>query len=287
MELDLELYRREVRVSTAPLVRLSAIDIAPEHAHHTLVFVHGFAGQATQWRYQLGHFAAANRVIAIDFRGHGRSETAVGLYTMDEIQCDLAQALTILEVQPGFVLVGHSFGGAIATEYAVAHAQNVAQLILIATAGEFELSRLLRLAMALPPPLLRLAQRFVTGLTETPLPILQAWYHNTLSQWNGWSLFRSITVPTLVIRGHWDFLFEKPMFDKVPGAIPNAQDLDVGSAKHMVMLRRRDAVNRALARFMAGEIHAQLATPSHRLIRRYIQTESRRLTSKPSLACSL
>ena len=217
------------------------------------VFVHGFAGQATQWRYQLGHFADANRVIAIDLRGHGHSETTVGNYTMAEIQSDLAQTLAILNVQPGFVLVGHSFGGAVATEYAVAHPHDVAQLILIATAGEFELSRMLRLAMSLPPQVLRLAQRFVTGLTETPLPILQAWYRNTLSQWNGWSLFRSVSVPTLVIRGHWDFLFEKPMFDQVPGAIPNAEDLDVGTSKHMVMLERRDAVNRAIERFIEGE----------------------------------
>src|SRR5690606_31949895 len=130
MELDLELYRREVRVSTTPLVRLSAIDIAPDHPQRTIVFVHGFAGQASQWRYQLRHFAAANRVIAIDLRGHGRSETASGLYTMEEIQSDLAQALTILEVPPGFVLVGHSFGGAVATEYAVSHPNHVAQLLL-------------------------------------------------------------------------------------------------------------------------------------------------------------
>ena len=253
MELDLELYRREVRVSSVPLVRLSAIDIAPDHARRTLVFVHGFAGQANQWRYQLGHFAADNRVIAIDLRGHGRSETAVGQYTMAEIQSDLARALAILDVQPGFVLVGHSFGGAVATEYAVAHPNDVAQLVLIATAGEFELSRTLRFALRLPPHLLRLAQRYVAGLTETPLPILQAWYRNTLSQWNGWSIFRSVTVPTLVIRGHWDFLFEKPMFEEVAKAIPNAEDLDVGTSRHMVMLERRDAVNRAIERFIEGE----------------------------------
>ena len=135
LELDLELYRREVRVSTKPLVRLSAIDIAPDHAQRTLIFLHGFGGQATQWRYQLGHFAVANRVIAVDLRGHGRSERATGNYTMEEIQSDLAQLISILKVEPGFVLVGHSFGGAVATEYAVAHPDDVSQLILIATAG--------------------------------------------------------------------------------------------------------------------------------------------------------
>ena len=252
MQLDLELYRREVRVSTNPLVRLSAIDIAPDHAERTLVFVHGYGGQATQWRYQLRHFAAANRVIALDLRGHGRSETAVGSYTMEELQHDLAQSLALLAVERPFVLVGHSFGGAIVTEYAVAHPDEISQLVLIATAGEFELSRTLRMAMALPSQVLRLAQPYVAHLTTTPLPILQAWYRNILTQWRGWSLFPRVTVPTLVIRGHWDFLFAKPMFDEVPKAIPLAEDLDVGTSRHMVMLERRDAVNRAIERFMAG-----------------------------------
>jgi hypothetical protein len=30
VEVDIELYRREVRLSTQPLVRLSVIDIAPD-----------------------------------------------------------------------------------------------------------------------------------------------------------------------------------------------------------------------------------------------------------------
>nr|MBI2903817.1 alpha/beta hydrolase [Chloroflexota bacterium] len=64
MDIDLELYRREVRVSDQPLVRLSAIDISPDLPQWTIVFVHGFGGQASQWRHQLRKFGNANRVIA-------------------------------------------------------------------------------------------------------------------------------------------------------------------------------------------------------------------------------
>ena len=46
MDIDLDLYRHEVRVSTNPLVRLSAIDISPDHPQRTFVFIHGFGGQA-------------------------------------------------------------------------------------------------------------------------------------------------------------------------------------------------------------------------------------------------
>ena len=47
MDIDLDLYRHEVRVSTNPLVRLSAIDISPDHPQRTFVFIHGFGAGRT------------------------------------------------------------------------------------------------------------------------------------------------------------------------------------------------------------------------------------------------
>ena len=71
MQIDLELYRRDVRVSTQPQIHLSVIDIAPDLAKRSIVFVHGFGGKALQWSYQLQAFSDDNRVIAMDLRGHG------------------------------------------------------------------------------------------------------------------------------------------------------------------------------------------------------------------------
>jgi hypothetical protein len=57
MDIDLDLYRHEVRVSTNPLVRLSAIDISPDHPQRTFVFVHGFGGQIVPRNYLLQKFS--------------------------------------------------------------------------------------------------------------------------------------------------------------------------------------------------------------------------------------
>ena len=77
MQLDIELYRHEVPIVTGspprPL-RLSAFDISPEHPARAFVFLHGFGGNARQWRHQLQHFSDTNRVIALDMRGHGFSD---------------------------------------------------------------------------------------------------------------------------------------------------------------------------------------------------------------------
>ena len=41
--------------------------------------------------------------------------------------------------------------------------------------------------------------------------------------------------------------------EKVAGSIVGADEDDIGVSGHMVMLERREAVNRAIARFLGGE----------------------------------
>jgi long-chain acyl-CoA synthetase len=253
MEIDLELYRRELRVTYQPPVRLSAIDIAPAHAQFTLVFLHGFGGQATQWLYQLNEFSFANRAIAIDLRGHGHSDRPRSGYSMSQVQSDLEMVLGGLGVNDPIVLVGHSFGGAIATEFTAAHPKRVSHLVLIATAGEFHLNPLYRLLLRLPYANLKMLAPLTRNWLGAQPQVLKAWYFDNLSKWNGWNLFRGLRTPTLVIRGHQDRVFEKPLFEEVARAIPQAEDADVGASGHMVMLERRQAVNRAIARFLQPE----------------------------------
>jgi long-chain acyl-CoA synthetase len=250
MQIDLELYRQEIRLSTQPVVRLSAIDIAPEGYYHTLVFLHGYGGRARQWQYQLEAFSNNNRVIALDMRGHGLSDKPHGRYSMAVLLSDLENALQALEIHQPITLIGHSFGGAIACEFAAAHPEQVSQLVLIATAGEFRLNPLYRFLLRLPYTLLQLAAPLVRGWLGAPPNVMKAFYQDTLLSWNGWSLFRDLRLPTLVIHGHMDRVFEKPAFEEVTRAIPQAEEVDVGASGHMVMLERREAVNRAIRRFL-------------------------------------
>ncbi len=253
MDIDLDLYRHEIRVSSDPLVRLSAVDISPERSERTFVFIHGFGGQAMQWEYQLIKFALKNRVIALDMRGHGLSDKPSSGYDMPRIQLDLETALDLLKVSTPIVLVGHSFGGAIVTDFALNHPERVEGLVLIATAGEFKLNALFKFGLNLPTWLLRLIEPFTRKWLSGPPHALKLFYHNNLSRWVGWEKFWKLNVPTLVIRGHRDTVFEKPLFEKVAGSIVGADEEDIGVSGHMVMLERREAVNRAIARFLAGE----------------------------------
>jgi long-chain acyl-CoA synthetase len=253
MDIDLGLYRHEVRVSINPLVRLSAIDVSPDRPQRTFVFVHGFGGEAAQWKYQMQKFAVDNRVIALDLRGHGLSDRPAGGYDMAQMLEDLETALVLLKVKGKIVLVGHSFGGAVVTEYALKNPGRVEKLILIATAGEFKLQPILKLGLSLPLWLLRLISPFTRSWLHAPPHTLKNFYDENMAQWRGWDKFSEITVPTLVIRGHRDIVFERPLFEKVTESIPGAEEAAIRVSGHMVMLERREAVNRSLERFLADE----------------------------------
>ncbi|MCZ2126267.1 MAG: alpha/beta fold hydrolase [Anaerolineales bacterium] len=253
MDIDFDLYRYEARVSSEPLVRLSAIDVSPPSPQNTLVFIHGFGGKAEQWQYQMQKFAMDNRVVALDMRGHGLSDKPSSGYDMERIQLDIETALTQLKVSAPFILIGHSYGGAIVTEYAVNRPENVEKLILIATAGEFKLSPLLKFGLSLPAPVLRLIAPFTRKWLHAPLYALRAYYQNNMSKWRGWEKFAQLSMPTLVIRGHRDLVFDRPLFEQVAASIPDAEDVDIGVSGHMVMLERREAVDRAIENFLKGE----------------------------------
>lgn len=253
MKVDLDLYRHEIRASDDPLVRLSVIDISPDRPQRTFIFLHGFGGQAGQWNYQLHGFSLENRVIAQDMRGHGLSDRPNGPYDMGSLVRDLEIVIQRLKVKGKYVLVGHSFGGALATELALRHADQVEALVLIATAGEYKLSWLYRLGLQLPEALLRMLAPLTRSWLSAPPHALKRIYRETMAKWKGWEKFSRLAVPTLVIRGHRDLVFAQPLFEKVAATIPRAEELDIGASGHMVMLERRQAVNRAIERFLAGE----------------------------------
>lgn len=251
MKLDIELYRQQILVSHSPNVHLSVIDIAPEKPDKTLVFVHGFGGQATQWKYQLQHFCWRNRVIAYDLRGHGRSDAPHSEYTMAEMQNDLEAVLEKCGVNSPFVLVGHSFGGAIVTQFALNFPEKLTNLVLVASASEYKIKPPFRTIIERTPlRILNLLRPFTKSWLFGKMHALQAIHNRTLLRWKGTPLFRQIRVPTLIVRGHWDAVFEQAYFQTLGEIIPDSREVNVGYSGHMVMLERREAVNRTLDGFI-------------------------------------
>lgn len=100
-----------------------------------LFFIHGNGANLTQWDAQLRHFAKSRRVVAMDLRGMGRSDVPVnGDYALAAMVEDIHTVANTLNIDQ-FVLVGHSYGGAVVTAYAAAHPERVAGVVYADAAG--------------------------------------------------------------------------------------------------------------------------------------------------------
>ena len=102
-------------------------------AEPAVVLIHGASGNMEDMRLALGErLAASHRVILIDRPGHGWSSRPAGdVYASPTRQAELVdQALSQLGVRRA-ILVGHSWGGALATAYALAFPDRTAGLVLL------------------------------------------------------------------------------------------------------------------------------------------------------------
>jgi pyruvate dehydrogenase E2 component (dihydrolipoamide acetyltransferase) len=98
------------------------------------LLIHGFGGDLKSWLFNQEALADELAVYALDLRGHGGSSKQVGKGTLDEFVDDVRGFLDSLGLQKVH-LVGHSMGGAIAIQFALAHPGRVSSLVLIASAG--------------------------------------------------------------------------------------------------------------------------------------------------------
>jgi pimeloyl-ACP methyl ester carboxylesterase len=101
-----------------------------------VVFVHSLAGNSGHWAAQLEHLRPSRRAVALDLRGHGRSEQPKnGDYSIAGMAGDIEAVVNTLSLDR-FVLVGHSMGGGVALTYAGAHPERVAGLLLVDPIGD-------------------------------------------------------------------------------------------------------------------------------------------------------
>lgn len=100
-----------------------------------IVFVHGFTGNLRNWALTAPVVARSYRTVSLDLRGHGASGRPVRPedYRLPVMAEDVRELLRVLGID-ACVLVGHSMGGMIAQEFALAHQDLLRGLVLVDTA---------------------------------------------------------------------------------------------------------------------------------------------------------
>lgn len=123
----------KVSLPSQPLVPLSAAYLEAGSGH-PLLMLHGFLGSSHCWRSLTEQLQSDFRCISLDLLGFGDSAKPVLRYDVATEVAFVRAFVEALELSPCAV-VGHSFGGWVASAYALAYPEAVSNLILVAPAG--------------------------------------------------------------------------------------------------------------------------------------------------------
>jgi pyruvate dehydrogenase E2 component (dihydrolipoamide acetyltransferase) len=115
-------------------VRVRYAKRGPQHGTPVL-FIHGFGGDLNNWLFNLDAVAEQHPVIALDLPGHGQSQAKLPGTSIAALADFVLNFLRAAGVDGPAHVVGHSMGGAIAIQMAVAAPMQVASLALISPAG--------------------------------------------------------------------------------------------------------------------------------------------------------
>ena len=109
-----------------------------------IVFLHGLGGNQTQWALVAPELAKSHRVLGVDLPGFGGTRRLRGRLTYDRLADEVFGLMDRRGVRRAY-LVGHSFGGAVATHMALRAPERLRGLVLVSPAGFFRYPGWMRL----------------------------------------------------------------------------------------------------------------------------------------------
>ena len=238
-----------------------------------VLLIHGWACDRSFWEKQIAALSGVCRVIAPDLRGHGSSSVPEGGYSLAGLAEDIRSMCHDLEAAP-FVLVGHSMGGMVAQRYALDHPDDLAGLVLVATAAADPENALVSRRIAATTPVEGFRKSFLrhseSWFTSESDPELVAWIEarmlrtpehvamKLVNAYGGVDVRRELSaldMPTLVIGARGDVSTPVDRSAELSRLIPGANLVIIDGTGHFVQLERPDEVNEALLGFLAGLGH--------------------------------
>lgn len=231
----------------------------------------------TIWRHQIDELAKDHRVLTIDPPGHGRSEPAGRIFTLDDCAKALLEVMDSWSVQRA-VLVGLSWGGMTALRVALAAPERVRALALFDTSADSENPKLVpqyKVMLAifrrwgpidlLVPEILRkmfcketlakkpeLAREMVSRLRSFDRQgVVEACEAVIIRRQSILPLLPRIKTPALVACGDEDAATPPSRSERIARALPNARLEMIPGAGHLSSLEAPFTVNRLLRELLS------------------------------------
>ncbi|KAM9095059.1 epoxide hydrolase 3 [Sarcophilus harrisii] len=135
-----------------------------------MLLLHGFPQTWFSWRHQLREFHNSFRVVALDLRGYGSSDspTSLSSYTIDALTTDIKDAIEALGYSK-CVLVAHDWGGILAWNFSIYYPSLVERLVVVSAPPMFVYQEY---ALHHPSQLFRSGYVFLFQLPSLPEKLL-------------------------------------------------------------------------------------------------------------------
>jgi pimeloyl-ACP methyl ester carboxylesterase len=229
-----------------------------------LVFLHGIMGQGRNWLTLAKKFSKDFQCLVYDQRGHGQSWHPDQGFQLGDFAKDLQELLDHLGWQEPIHLVGHSMGGRVALVFADQHPERVKSLVIvdIGASSDWEsMQGILDQLEFVPVPFKdrKDARHFMENdfLQKYPNKMVMEFFYSSLVEREGqmdwifdknlirqsleqsrhrdyWGEFKSLSMPTLFLRGGASKHLEETEFIKVLENNPRIQGWTVEGAGHWV-----------------------------------------------------
>ncbi len=256
-----------------------------------LALMHGGPGADLYTMLAFKPLADQFTLVFYDHRCNGRSEGAdVSSLSWENLTAD-ADALREKLGFEKWAVLGHSFGGYVALEYALRYPDRLSALVLVDTGGNShwaqEKAPEVLAQRGYSPEMVNLARRFLNGQIEPremfpdlmklgkaytyhvspgqiPHMILtglqtklrpEALIYSATHFLKGWSVMdrlNQIKVPTLILAGREDFQFPPKHQQELAAGIPNSRLVILDQAGHNVHDEQPAEVQRVLREFLAA-----------------------------------
>jgi pimeloyl-ACP methyl ester carboxylesterase len=240
-----------------------------------VVLLHAGIADRTMWSEHLKPLAAAgHRVIAVDLPGFGEAPGGEAARAPWET---VLETMSSLELEPA-VLVGNSFGGAVALRIAAGAPDRVSALVLVSAPPlDDEASAQLEAAWAAEEAALErgdIAAAVAAVLEAWLLPDAPAQLRERVATMQRRALeaqaeapavspapdpleehpelVAQVTVPALVMAGEHDMPDFLDGADALAGSLPRARKVILEGAGHLAPLETPDAFRELLLEFLAG-----------------------------------
>ena len=249
--------------------RLCCVDFGGDGS--PILLVHGLGGRAAEWWNTASWLTTTHRVFALDQRGHGRSDKALGDFSRDAYVADVIRVVEWLAVAPA-ILLGQSMGGLNAFLAAARHPELVRALI-VAEATPNRSPNVQQGVQAwlsswpLPFPTLADAKAFFGGETlyaQTWLEVLEEHADGYWPQFDPttmvgsmadvaerdyWQEWEQVRCPTLIVGGANSFLSQE-VLREMATHIPLGTYRQIANAGHDLHLDQPEAWRAIVSEFL-------------------------------------